>query len=271
MKKGFLAVFFALVLLSPMVAEAALSTGAVASYKFDESSGTAADSASTNTLTNVNTATFSAGKINNATNLASASLQEFNILDASQTGLDVAGTFTIACWIKLNTRNQYNSIITKTDTAFGTQIQYIFVLDNTNRMTIDLSDNGGQTAGHFVRYAGNLNQFTATGVYHFVAVTGTMATQSIQFYWDGVATTTTQTFGTTIGPTLFNGIGLFRVGNTGGYWAASDYMDGQMDNCTVWNTAKTSGEMLQLFNSNVGTQYPFAVATPYPSWQLGDF
>ena len=61
-----------------------LTTNIVAYWKFDESSGNAMDSTGNgNTLTNVNTVTYSAGKINNGANFVAASSQYFSATAAA--------------------------------------------------------------------------------------------------------------------------------------------------------------------------------------------
>src|ERR1041385_3310343 len=76
-----------------------LLTSLVASWKFDESSGNAADATGrSNTLTNNNTVTYNTGQLSNAAYFASASSQYFSI--ASNSDLTFGDIdFTWAAWI----------------------------------------------------------------------------------------------------------------------------------------------------------------------------
>ena len=59
----------------------ALTDNLVSYWKLDESSGNAADSVGSNTLTNTNTVTYSAGKINNGADFERDSAQYFSNLN----------------------------------------------------------------------------------------------------------------------------------------------------------------------------------------------
>src|SRR3990167_8592069 len=75
----------------------ALTDQLISYWKFDESSGNAADSHGANTLTNTNTATFGTGKINNGTDLEEDSSQYFtNATDLGITG----GACSYSLWLK---------------------------------------------------------------------------------------------------------------------------------------------------------------------------
>src|SRR3989344_3474903 len=70
-------------------------------WKYDESSGVASDSTGSNTLTNNNTITYSAGKTNNASNLVAANSQWFSIANGTWSNLDPTTSFSLSFWLKV--------------------------------------------------------------------------------------------------------------------------------------------------------------------------
>lgn len=82
----------------------ALTDNIVAYWSFDESSGNAYSRYDGNTLTNVNSTSFAAGKKNNAASLAKASSNYFQLNYANQTGFGFTSDFTLSFWIKLTSQ-----------------------------------------------------------------------------------------------------------------------------------------------------------------------
>ena len=122
-----------------------LLTNLISYWKLDESSGNAADSQGSETLTNNATITYSAGALNNAANLASASSQYFS--RASNANLQTGDIdYTISCWIKLASKATAMMIITKSQAGGASASDYEFRYNTaTDRLFYQHRDSGGGT------------------------------------------------------------------------------------------------------------------------------
>ncbi len=229
-----------------------LLTNLVSYWKFDESSGNAADAHGSNTLTNNGTATFAAGKINNACDLeSSGAAQFFSIADASQSGLDLSTELSFSLWTKL-------------ESAPGTQYQFINKHSQPNnecyffgyrtastpnlRLLVDKTGNG--TVSDVLGINTTLNN---AQWYHLV-VTWTGSNKTAKFYIDGTQSGSDQV-GTNV-DTIFNSAAAFGIGTS----LVEDF-DGMIDEVGVWSRALTSTEVSQLYNSGNGLAYPLTTTS----------
>jgi hypothetical protein len=238
-------------LLLPSVSQAAILDNILASCKFDEASGNAADSAGSFTLTNNNTVTYGAGKINNGATLAQASSQSFNNVGGANT-LDITGNFTITFWLKLNTLA----------TALGYS-QVIASKDNSVNGWL-LRQNAGSNVIEFLNY-NNVTQgqtTTAPGTGTFVCIGFTYNGTTIIPYYNGSAETS-NAYTAHSGSTADFYIGRDPTNNR--------YLDGQIDSFSVWSRALSAAEVAQVCNAT-GVQYPFAAAAAtFNPWQFWPF
>lgn len=232
----------------------ALTTNLVSYWKLDESSGNAADSVGSNTLTNNNTATFSAGKINNGANLASASTQYFSIADASQTGLDLSGDFTFNLWYKLTDLSAtYRGLITKyksDDTALAYSLQ---VYPNATHPQFILHLSSGGTFGPYETYQATGQ---GTGAWHMLTISYNATTGVGSWYIDG--SSVSPTVSGTMPTSIYNSAEAFLLGKGAG----SNGMNGSLDEVGIWNRALSASEVSQLYNGGAGLQYPFSSFIP---------
>lgn len=237
----------------------ALIDNIVSYWKLDESSGDAADSAGSNTLTNTNTVTYAAGKINNAANFASASSQYFTIADASQTGLDGMADVSFSFWINfasLPTDGNYMIPLAKWN-ATGNQRSYEVVVRNTSgQYTLEIfySDDGLGGASANVATA-NVSLSTSTWYYFVITIAGSSETMTL--YKDGSSLTlasNSQNGNTSI----YDSTSAFEVGR-----GTSDlgYVNGAIDELGIWDRVLSASEVTSLYNSGAGNQYPFTVAS----------
>lgn len=234
----------------------ALTDNIAAYWKFDQSSGNATDSVGTNTLTNNNTITYTAGKINNAAHIDSSTTQYFSITDASQSGLDITGDLSVALWVKYTTlpTDGIRALHATKYLRAGNQRSYYFGLVNNGgvySLDLILSANGIATEEKIVNWA------PSTGVYYHVVMVFTAASSKYQFYVNGAQQGADQTGALT---SIFNSTATFEIGQNDGDEVARSYVFDQ-DEMGIWSRALTSSEVSQLYNSGSGFTYPFTAAS----------
>ncbi len=225
----------------------------VSFWNADESSGNMADAVGSNTLTNNNTATFTTGLIGNAADLERGSSQYFSIADASQTGLDFTGNFSLALWTR------FESVLgASTETAimgkWGTgQRSYLMSLDTFGGTFIDCSISSTGSDADTRQWTWN----PTTATWYHVVWTFNDSSKLNRVYIDGSSLgDRTSTL------TPFNGSGEFQLGYRGE--GSINYADGLQDMIGAWNVELTEAQVLELYNGGAGIQYPFggAVASP---------
>src|SRR3990167_4230022 len=175
-----------------------------------------------------------------STDLETDSNQTWSIADASQTGLDLSATSTIAFWANFETlgSSQVQGLISKWN-ATGNQRGWEWLWygggGGSAFFQLNISANGSTQAC-------NVDENWAPSVstwYHIAIVkSGT----SISHYIDGTQQGTTQTC--TGGDTIFDNTAAFQVGerNSAG---GSEY-DGLIDDLRVWSRALSSTEITDL-------------------------
>lgn len=218
----------------------ALTDSLVSYWKFDESSGNAADSAGSNTGTNNNTVTYTTGKINNCA-VFNGSNQNFSI------GTSIFANYSalsISAWINLDVLNDYRGITWKSN-----NLNYSIGMRVTNGNVLQgvIANSSSET------YITGGTTLSATTWYHAVLVyDGT----DIRIYLDGSSDAT---------PVAKTG----NVKNTSdtayiGSQNNNTFFDGKIDEMGVWSRALTSTEVGQLYNSGDGLAYPLTVETFKP-------
>lgn len=233
----------------------ALIDNLISYWKLDEASGNAADSVGSNTLTNNNSATYSAGKINNGVNLVLASSQSLSIADASQTGLDLVGDFTFSFWVKFTSlpANTYTQgLVNKDDASNHSFNTYLYNVSGTYYIAVAINSTYKVTS---ITWAG-----AATGTWFYFTIRYTASTGVITCYVND------SSIGTATGlPTsIDNTAAAFKLGDDG-YNPGSTingHLNGSMDEVGVWSRVLTSGEVTSLYNSGAGFQYPFSADGP---------
>lgn len=228
----------------------ALTDSLVSYWKFDESSGNAADStASANTLTNNNTATFNTGKINNGAYLVRASAQNFSRADNAS--LSITSDLSIAGWFyytNFTTDGNGEWIVGKWADA-GNQRGYLMnTLNSGDTFRLVLSTNGSDFP--LVSVAGLA---LSTGTWYHLAFTFLASSGAVKFYKNGSQVSTTQTISA---GSIFDNTANFRVG-----WSdngnADTYLNGRVDEVGIWSRELSSSEISQLYNGGAGLSYPF--------------
>jgi len=208
----------------------ALTDNLLSYWKLDESSGNAADSVGSNTLTNSNV-TYSAGKINNGA-VFNGSNARFTKSSISQ-----ADGFSISAWIKWGVLDGQPAILFR-KASDGSNWAITTTNDGGNEQFKIQAYNGSSTT-----IVGSANISTATW-YHVVAI---FNGASSKLYMNGVSVGT-GTLNT--GPSAADNI--YFANDSGGNWATVS-----IDEVGWWTRALTSGEVTTLYNGGTGLQYPF--------------
>lgn len=210
----------------------ALIDNAIAYYKFDESSGDASDSVASNTLTNVNTVTYSAGKINNGANFAQASSQYF-----TGGSITMPAAFTVSGWFKLN------SVSGNLDTIF----------------------NHNSTGANAI-WVGAVNNALYLSNFTTDINTGAVLSASTWYFFVAKSDGTTASISINAGTPVTGAVSHSSTATT--FWVgerqdsnASTYLDGSIDELYIVGRQITGTEETTLYNSGAGLQYPFVIAS----------
>lgn len=216
-----------------------LLDGLVSFWDLDEISGMRYDAFGPNHLTDNNTVSSAAGKINLGANFVLANQEYLEITDAAQQGLKFGDTdFTIAAWVKLNSVTGYKFFVTKSHDTSG----YEYALDHT--------------AAAYRFYCRNTT--TLTPVTGFGAATGAWA--FVLGWHDAVANTVNLQFnnGAPVSAAHTGGcqattapVRIGAYGSSGG----NNFMDGGIDQVAIWNRVLTSDEKTELYNGGAGLAF----------------
>lgn len=207
-----------------------LTDNLVSYWKFSESSGNAADSVGSNTLTNSNV-TYSTGKIGNGA--------VFNGTTSVMTtgAISVSGDASISLWFYCNAAPaaQYGWIASDWASPYPYLISlyygddiYLSCRNSTNTTTLNVIP-GKAVPGNW---------------YHIVF---TRTSGTVQWYFNGSATGAGQ---------VSNNPTITKVQL--GINSANDCVDGTIDEVGLWSRALSSAEVTSLYNGGSGLQYPFS-------------
>jgi hypothetical protein len=225
-------------------------------WKFDESSGNAADATGGgSTMTNNGTATFGAGALNNATTLVSASSQYFS--SASSTILSPTTSFSLSFWFNLTSSPGAAEwgIFTKRNATGSGECFMVEFGAEPNGIYVLATKDGTFGAGSFDEFDSAASILPATGSFHHCVVVYDVAAGSVSAYIDNVAKTMTirgshNVFSLNAST---NAIGIGGYGNG----TAGRFVDMKFDEYGYWKNYKlTSGEVTTLYNS--GTPLPYS-------------
>ena len=233
----------------------AITDNLISHWKLDESSGNAADSAGSNTLTNNGTVTYGAGALNNAANNMQSG-KYLSITDGSQSGLDLTSDFTFSMWLMPNTLSSGSSYTLISKGNIIVSEAYLIYYTNqsgTYKMDFRISSDGTSAADDQITLSGALS----TVAWSHLVFTYKASTHTVECYVNGTSVGTASTNTPT---SIANCNADFRLGggynfnNTGPY----DPYVGKMDEVTVWSRVITSAEVTTLYNSGTPLAYPFS-------------
>lgn len=217
-------------------------------WKLDESSGNASDSVASNTLTNNNTVSYSAAKINNGADFGSSNTNK------SLSTTSAVGPASFA------TAHSYSFWVNVTTAPTSGNAAYLFFNDFSDGNSRVTYNNSGGTlqiqiqrgSGGFLNTATNNYTLTTGTWFHVVFTYAGSGTGTGKLYVNGSLQsnqlTSTSTTGGGIGPEF--AIALRKND-------LSLPFSGKVDEFGVWSRELTSDEVTQLYNSGNGVQYPF--------------
>jgi len=177
--------------------------------------------------------------------LAASSSQYLSITDASQTGLDVTGDFTIETSVKFDvapTSGQLKALVTKDDV--GSQRSYALDYYNnsgTLQVRAFISSNGGSSSGSIAEATWNLD--LGVGEWKDIALVVDVSepvASKMTLYVGGASQGTPDATSGSGGSSVHSGSAEFRVGNYGAY---SYYPDARFAYVRVFSDARTSSEI----------------------------
>ena len=233
----------------------------VSYWKLDESSGVRLDSAGPNDLSDNNTVGSAAGKISNAADFERGNSEYLAISDASQSGLDLSGAFSVSFWLKAETIGVFQNIFGKmTGTQSSGGWAYGLWLNDNNTLNFHVSQSTSVKRDTYTTSA----VITSTAVWYHVVCVFNPST-SVSIYVNGVSQATNNN-NSTVPSGVQNTGAPFSIGSI--KWAApspyvsyGDFFDGLIDEFGIWSRVLTSDEVSSLYNGGLGFAYPFSVVT----------
>ena len=167
--------------------------------------------------------------------------QYLKITDISQTGLDPTGDISIEMWIKLehlpNPSEDKSSPLVSKDV--GDQSGYHIFISPLAEPKLNFIFYSGVWPGHYTRgYCDTAFTESDVGVWKHIAVVADVSTDTITFYFDGIAQTTTYTYRNA--HAIADNNGDFTIGKNG---EAVNYFDGKIDEVRVWNDIRSGSEI----------------------------
>lgn len=240
----------------------ALTDSLISYWKLDETSGTRADSHSTNHLTDGNTVGYEAGKSGNAASFVKTSNERLYIADnAGLSGGDV--DFTFALWVLCDADFAAYSVVAGKSAqgdyeAAGWEygflrraaVLYFIVGNNSTYKSATI----------------NFGTFPTDG-WHFAVGWHDSTANTVNLLWDN----------TTLGSSAYtggsyDGGGVFALGSRGADGAGG--CNTAIDCVGFWKRVLTEAERTTLYGAGTPPEYPWVTATgnpfiiraPIPSW-----
>lgn len=228
----------------------ALTDQLVAYWKTDESSGNASDStANARTLTNTNTVTYVAGKINNTARFVSGSSQKLS--RSYIVGTTAGGSISISAWLRINNAPGANVRYTLASIAAGGTSPYIaYILGyedsgGTKRLWINRQKMAVANAENYY------NTTLTTSTFYHLVLTYDGTTMTLYLNGSSVISQGQTGNGTAHGGADETVVGAYHA-------SQGNFMDGDIDEIGVWSRALSSTEVTSLYNSGSGLAYPFS-------------
>ena len=208
------------------------TTGLVASYGFDEGSGTTTADQSGNgnggSMTNISWAGSAAGKFGNALTFNGTNA---SVSVADSTSLHLTTGMTLEAWVKPTALNSYDTVIFKERTGYYADALYANT--DTNRP----STNVYTSTDHELKGTAQL----ALNTWSYL--TATYDGSVLALYVNGTQVGTLLLSGSIISST-----GALKIGGNG-IWG--EYFSGLIDEVRIWNRARTAAEIQSDMNTSV--------------------
>ena len=198
-----------------------------------ESDGTD-ESDNSYTLTGTGSPTHSAGKFGNGADFEKDSSQDYTIANASCANLEISGSQTWSCWVKLESIGKHQTAIGKFD---GTNAYHRLHVNSNNTVTFRIA---GLTTNEQVASTAVV---TTGAWYHLCGVYDSSASK-IKVFVNGAKTELVASGSAT------DTNGGFSVGNLGDQ-ASGSLFDGIVDDAAIFNRALTDAEVQFLYYGGI--------------------
>lgn len=233
-------------------------------WKFDESSGNASDATGNGlTLTNNGSASFSAGALNNGTDLGTTG-KYFDIAD--NTAFDATTSISISFWGYLNASPGAGewAFASSADTT-GSNRNWVFEFGvGPNGLYVIASKDGTLSAGSYDEFDSAASILPATGAWHHYVFVYDVSAGSIQFYIDTVPKVVIRRSATQNVTALSTVASKFGIGVAYGTSRTGDW---RFDEYGFWKNYKlTFREIAELYNGGTPRQYDTFSYSPVVSW-----
>jgi len=224
----------------------ATATGAVAYWKFDESSGTSATDATgrghTGTLSGGTIPTWASGKINNGLNVhgtVAGTTSSYLSVPTSADWTFGSSDFSIGYWVNATNSSGYYTTI---DTGYASNTGILVEYDVVNAIWRIYM-------GTTVVY---IRPFTMTaGAWYYMVVRRTGTNLDIVINSSTLGVVTNSTSITNSGNSIFLG-----------KYSGGEAIEGFLDEFGIWSRALSDSEVASLYNSGTGLQYPYGATNP---------
>jgi hypothetical protein len=215
-------------------------TGLVEHWKFEETSGNRTGSFASTVLTDVNTVASATGKQGTGADFEGSNSEYFYV--ASDLSLSSTSDMSISFWFKL-------------ESTSGAQTFFFYNNDNASsdfQVYCDLNQ-GGTNFIRAVCFPENVSGYTWSGIdtnWHHLVWTFKYNTASIgqNLYLDASLIASSSTSAAGVG-TIENKLYI------GASQDPSRYLDGVMDEFTIWSRELSSSEVSGIYNSGNGIEY----------------
>lgn len=183
-----------------------------------------------------------------------SSSQYLQITDASQTGLDFTGDFTIEAWVKLeqlpSTAGSEFAIIGKWKYGAATARCYSFSISaNTGNPIYGTFSYDGNYVNGATRFQSDADTLTNddVGVWVHLAMVADVSEANIKIYKNGVDVTnnSVQTLATSV---YDSSSADFQIGAHSNNGTPTLFFDGLIDEVRVWNDVRTPTEIANNYN-----------------------
>jgi hypothetical protein len=218
----------------PAVSALPQSGSIISRWKLEETSGTRSDDVGSNNLTDNNTVTGGTGKFGDTcSDFEAGNSESLSIADASQSGLDFAGSFTLACWVKLESSPSGAGTDYQIMRKYGTY-GYSFYVNSADDLGLYINTPSGDDNIEFA-------QTFTVGEWTHVAMVYATSTR-VTLYINGVQVSESTS---SISTNSTANTGVFYLGRN----ATASYFDGLMQDAMCWSVALTDAEVAQLYNA----------------------
>jgi len=246
-----------LLLLLPLLTHAQIPSDPVSCWPFDEASGVRSDLYGGNDLADNNTVGVGTAIVaGNSADFERDNQEYLSITDALQTGLDlgVGGSdFSVMGWVRFET-NVFTGLVAKYNLPLDASYSLRKFADNTTEIWTDLSVNGSTISQNGGNLAGQTNWATATD--YFIYFGYDASSGQMNFSVNDGTVLTVGSFPTSV----HNGNANFTIGV--GYVPGGEYMDGLMDEWSVFARQLSAGEITSMYNAGAGVPCVDLAPTP---------